>query len=66
MKYEDNSIHIGDKCKIKESAIGHFSKIENLESNGKERCYSKIFWKVFIPISVVVISAVICFWLGLN
>ncbi len=66
MKYEDNSIYIGDKNKIKGSAIGQNIHIKNTASKNNEKWYSKLFWKLFIPIAVVVIAAIICLWLGLK
>lgn len=66
MKYEDNSIHIGDKNKIRNSAIGQNSQIRNAKSKNNEKWYSKLFWKLFIPIAVLVIAAATCLWLGLK
>jgi anti-sigma-K factor RskA len=68
MKYEDNSVHIGNKNKIKNSSIGKKSQIKNTknENNESERWYSKLFWKIFIPVVVVVIATAICLWLGLK
>lgn len=66
MKYEDKSIHIGDKNKIKDSIIGNNNQIKNDELTNNEKWYSKLFWKLFIPIAVIVFAALICLWLGLN
>lgn len=66
MKYEDNSIHIGNRNKIKDSTIGQYGKIKNTKSSNNGKWYSKLFWKLFIPIVVVVIATAICLWLGLN
>lgn len=63
---EDNSIHIGNKNKIKNSIIGNNSFLNTEATVPKERWYSKLFWKLFIPITVVVIAAAICLWLGLK
>lgn len=66
MKYEDNSIHIGSRNKIKDSTIGHHDQIINTKSSNNEKWYSKFFWKLLIPIVVGVIAAAICLWLGLK
>nr|WP_308743153.1 hypothetical protein [uncultured Anaerocolumna sp.] len=66
MNNENNSIHIGDKNKIKGSTIGNNIKIESDKLKSNEKWYSKLFWKLFVPIAVVVIAAIICLWLGLK
>lgn len=66
MKYEDSSIHIGNKNKIENSIIGKCEQINNVKPDKSEKWYTKLFWKLFIPIAVVVIAAVICLWLGLK
>ncbi len=63
---EDNSIHIGDKNKIKDSVIGNNIQTGNAELKNNEKWYSKLFWKLLIPIVVVVIAAALCLWLGLR
>ena len=66
MKYEDNSIHFGDKSTIKDSVIGQNIQIKNTKFKDAGKWYSKIFWKLFIPIAVVVIGAAICLWIGVK
>lgn len=69
MKYEDSSIHIGNKNKIENSVIGKCEQInnaKNAKSDKSEKWYTKLFWKLIIPIAVVVVAAVICLWLGLK
>lgn len=63
---EDNSIHIGNNNKIKSSHIGNKSALSIETKVQKDPWYSKLFWKLFIPIAVVVIAAAICLWLGLK
>lgn len=66
MKNENASIHIGDKNKIKDCVIGSKIKVENTKLKKEGKWYSKFFWKLIIPIAVVVITTVICLWLGLT
>lgn len=63
---KDNSIHIGDKNNIKNSVIGNDNFLGVDSANKKEPWYSKLFWKFFIPIAVIIIAAAICLWLELN
>lgn len=65
MRYEDNSIHIGNSNKISGSTIGNDNA--PLQKNDKcEKWYNKLFWKLIVPIAVVVIGATICLWLNLK
>lgn len=71
MKIEDNSVHIGSNNRISNSVIGSKNDIENeqetVPSESKdEKWYSKSFWQVVIPLTVTIIGAAICAWLGLN
>ena len=66
MKYEDNSVHIGDKNKIKDSAIGQNSNNMKMGLIPDEKWHSKIFWKLLVPVAVIVLATVICLLLGLN
>ena len=61
---EDNSIHIGDDNTIKNSVIGNNSALNTKNAVSKVPWYSKLFWKLFIPITVIVIAAVICLLFG--
>ncbi len=71
MKYEDNSVHIGDNNQISNSIIGAKNttdieqKTEVLESK-KESFLSKTFWQFIIPIAVCIIGAIIVAWFGLQ
>lgn len=57
----NNSINIGDNNKIVNSNIGNNSKADN-----KEKWYSRITWKIIVPIVVAVASATLLVWLGLK
>lgn len=63
-KKEDNSIHIGNGNKIKNSVIGQNIKIS--QDHVEEKWYQKLTWKLIVPILVVVAGAALCFWLGIN
>lgn len=65
MKYEDNSINIGDGNKLKNNNF----RSNNTTINGveaKDTIGSKIRWNFIIPIVVGVIIAAIAFYLGIN
>lgn len=65
MKYENNSINIGDRNKIKKSNFHSKNKIVNSTNTG-ETVGSKIKWQIVVPIVVGVIIAAIVFYLGIN
>ncbi len=58
---DNNTINIGDNNKIVNSNIGN-----NTKSDNKEKWYSKITWKIIVPIAVAVASTAILVWLGLK
>ncbi len=62
VKYEDNSIHIGDNNKITNSNFG--SRVKGVKE--EEKLSSKVTWHIIVPIIVTVVAAVICLWLGLD
>lgn len=62
MKFEDNSIHIGDKNKIKNSNIGR--TIEKQEE--RQKLHSKFIWNVIVPLAVGIAVVAICVWLGIQ
>lgn len=65
MKYEDKSINIGDGNTIVDSAIGTNNKNNhNRASKNKESLFSKIIWKLVIPIIVGIAIVIILAWLG--
>ena len=71
IQYEDNSVHIGDGNKISNSAIGSKNTIEteceiSNPAPEKEKVVSKLFWKILVPIAVVVIGALVCIWFGID
>lgn len=66
MKYENNSINIGNNNKIKKSNFHSQNKEVNSQTTTNERISSKVFWNIFIPIAVGVIVVAICVWLGLQ
>lgn len=62
-KFQDNSINIGDNNTIKKSNIG----CVNVNSTSKKpSMFDGLFWKLLIPIAVVVISTLICVLLKLK
>lgn len=66
MKYENNSINIGNNNKIKKSNFHSKNKELNSQTTKEERKSSKVFWNIFIPIIVGVIVAAICVAFGLK
>lgn len=65
MKFEDNSINIGDGNKIKNNNFrSNNTTISGVETKGT--LGSKIRWNIIIPIVVGVIVAAIAFYLGIN
>jgi len=58
----DNSVKIGDRNTIRNTAIG--KDAEN--SLGKETVFSKVLWKIIIPIIVGIVTAVLLVCLGLE
>ena len=71
MHYENNSINIGNNNQITSSVIGteNSAKIEQKNpalKKQKESFASKGFWKILVPIFVIVVGAAICSWLGLK
>lgn len=66
ISYEDKSIHIHES-NISNSSIGQANKTTiSPETKNDEKWYKNLFWKLFIPIAVAIISAALCIWLGLN
>ena len=63
-KKEDNSIHIGNRNKIKNSVIGQNIKVE--QEHTKEKWYQQLTWKLVVPIIVAVVAAALCVWLGIK
>lgn len=67
LKYEDNSIRIGNDNQISNASISSKNTfagkqiISKAESN-KETVFSKFFWNVIVAIAVGVIIAIICRW----
>lgn len=71
MKYEDNSIKIGDNNSINNSAIGannsaKVSHTEHKEQEQQESLFAKVFWRYIVPVVVGITVAGICLWLGLK
>ena len=66
MNNENTSVKIGDKNKITNSAIGSHNQVKTVDKQQSEKWYSKLFWKIFIPIVVGVIVVAICLWIGLK
>lgn len=67
VKHEDKSIHIGDGNTIVGSVIGQDNKVvtENKDTK-KDKWYSKITWKIIVPILVSLATMIIAAWLGLE
>lgn len=65
MRYEDNSIHIGNDNKISDSIIGN-DNAPLQKDDKRKKWYSKLFWKLIVPIAVIVIGAAICLLLNLK
>lgn len=67
VKHEDKSIHIGDGNTIVGSVIGQDNKVvtENKDAK-KDKWYSKITWKIIVPILVSLATMIIAAWLGLE
>ncbi|CVI67902.1 hypothetical protein BN3660_01022 [Eubacteriaceae bacterium CHKCI004] len=63
-KVEDNSIHIGNGNKIKNSVIGKNIKFD--QDHVQEKWYHKLVWKLIVPIVVTVVAAAICVVLNIN
>lgn len=63
-KKEDNSIHIGNGNRIKNSVIGTNIKVD--QDSSKEKWYQKLTWKLVVPVVVAVVAAALCFLLGIN
>ena len=63
----DNSVNIGDGNNIIGSTIGQNNSVaNNAEKSKEESLFSKISWKIIVPIIVIVVGALICAWLGLK
>lgn len=64
----DNKINIGSKNKISNSIIGNNIECNYTPGSIKEKnsWYSQLFWKIFIPVMVAVIAAIIIWKLGLS
>lgn len=58
----DNSVKIGDRNTIQNSAIGKNAEI----GQEKETAFSKIIWEIIIPIIVGLAIIIISLWLGLE
>lgn len=68
---EDNSVRIGNNNQISNSIIGSTKTAEIgqetvVPEHKEESLASKSFWKIFVPILVIVVGAAICVWLKLN
>lgn len=63
-KKEDNSIHIGNGNKIKNSVIGQNITVE--QDHTKEKWHQQLTWKLVVPIIVAVVAAALCVWLGIK
>lgn len=71
MKYENNSVNIGNNNRINSSVIGskNSAEIEQeiaVPEGNKESLASKIKWQIVVPIVVGLIIAAIAFYLGIN
>ena len=63
-KKEDNSIHIGNGNKIKNSVIGQNIKVE--QEHTKEKWYQQLTWNWVVHIIVAVAAEALCVWLGIK
>ena len=71
VKYENNSVNIGNNNQISNSVIGsqNTAEIEQesvIPDGNKESLVSKGFWQIIIPLVVTVLGAALCVWLGIN
>ncbi len=66
MKKGNNNVKIGNKNKITNSVIGNQNQITTANQQQSEKWYSKLFWKIIIPVVVGVIVVAICLWIGLK
>jgi len=64
----DNRINIGSKNKIENSVIGNNINPTDTRNDAIEKMSltSKLLWRIIIPITVAVVSALIVWRLGLN
>ena len=63
----DNSVNIGDGNNIIGSTIGQNNSAESItDKSNEESLFSKISWKIVVPIIVTVVAAAICAWFGLK
>jgi len=64
----DSRINIGSKNKIKNSVIGNNINTKDTRNDAIEKMSltSKLLWRIIIPITVTVVSALILWRLGLN
>ena len=61
--HTENSPTIGDNNHISKNQVGIKKSIIDTD---KEKWYSKIAWKVIVPIFIAVIEAVVLIWIGLK
>lgn len=66
MKNGNNNVKIGSKNKITNSVIGSQNQITTADRQQPEKWYSKLFWKIIIPVVVGVAVVAICLWIGLK
>lgn len=67
MKYENNSINIGNGNEIVDSTIGFDNKVEaQNKKESQEKLPTKILWNIFVPIIVGVIVVALCVWMGIQ
>ena len=64
----DNRINIGSKNKIENSIIGNNINTKDTRNDAIEKMSltSKLLWRIIIPITVAVVSALLVWILGLN
>lgn len=68
MMKNDSRINIGSKNKIENSVIGNNINTKDTRNDAIEKMSltSKLLWRIIIPITVTVVSALILWRLGLN
>ncbi len=61
IKYEDNSVYIGDNNTISQSAIGRKNNVSVIENHTlrKEPWYLNLFWQIVVGVVVAIICALI-------
>lgn len=66
VKFEDNSVHIGNSNQISNSVIGSKNMTKVKQETKKEPFLPKYFWEIFVAILATVVGTAICVWLGLS